>query len=119
MIRREELSYQFIKKEPLCGSCDGMRYYLVRVGESIRAYAVSYTHLHRDLDALAVFLLLFISDRSPYQPFPGAVQTDAGADEKEVRRDTAGQQNKKSRRQSQYISKAAAGEDVYKRQPAI
>lgn len=38
MIRREELSYQFIKKEPLCGSCDGMRYYLVRVGESIRAY---------------------------------------------------------------------------------
>ena len=66
---------------------------------------------HRDPDALAVFLLLFISDRSPYQPFPGAVQTDAGADEKEVRRDTAGQQNKKSRRQSQYISKAAAGEE--------
>ena len=27
MIRKEDLSYQFIKKEPLTGSCDGMRYY--------------------------------------------------------------------------------------------
>ena len=38
MIRKEDLSYHFIKKEPLIGSCDGMRYYLVMGKDCIRAF---------------------------------------------------------------------------------
>ncbi|HJC22150.1 MAG TPA: GNAT family acetyltransferase [Candidatus Eisenbergiella merdavium] len=37
MIRKEDLSYQFIKKEPLSGSCSGMRYYLTMEKDCIRA----------------------------------------------------------------------------------
>ena len=37
MIRKEDLSYQFIKKEPLTGSCDGMRYYIAMGKDCIRA----------------------------------------------------------------------------------
>ena len=37
MIRKEDLSYQFIKKEPLTGSCDGMRYYIAMGKDYIRA----------------------------------------------------------------------------------
>lgn len=37
MIKKEELSYYFIKKEPLSGSCEGMRYYLTMGKDCIRA----------------------------------------------------------------------------------
>ena len=36
MIRKEELPYHFIKKEPLTGNCDGMRYYLTMGKDCIR-----------------------------------------------------------------------------------
>ncbi len=37
MIRKEDLSYHFIKKEPLTGSCSGMRYYITMGKDCIRA----------------------------------------------------------------------------------
>lgn len=37
-IRQEELSYLFIQKEPQTGSCAGMRFYLVKDGDKIKAY---------------------------------------------------------------------------------
>ncbi|WP_455616229.1 GNAT family acetyltransferase [Eisenbergiella sp.] len=37
MIRKEEISFNFIQKEPLTGSYLGMRYYLVKSGDCIRA----------------------------------------------------------------------------------
>ncbi len=38
MIKKEELSYLFIQKEPLSGSFQGMRYYLVKGKDCISAY---------------------------------------------------------------------------------
>jgi len=37
MICKEEISFNFIQKEPLTGSYQGMRYYLVKSGDCIRA----------------------------------------------------------------------------------
>ena len=37
MIRKEELSYPFIKKEPLTGSFQGMRYHISMGKDCIRA----------------------------------------------------------------------------------
>lgn len=38
MIRQEELSFNFIQKEPLSGSDRGMRYYLKKHGDCIQAW---------------------------------------------------------------------------------
>lgn len=37
MIRKEEISYNFIQKEPQTGSYQGMRYYLMKKGEQLSA----------------------------------------------------------------------------------
>ena len=55
MICKEEISFNFIQKEPLTGSYQGMRYYLVKSGDCIRAVK-EYPNVPDSVDELVRWL---------------------------------------------------------------